>query len=58
MDMSGMEMGSMNMGDGIPNQFYLQQIYWAVIGAAIGCAALVNGLNKILHRQRHDGSFL
>ena len=58
MDMSGMEMGSMDMGDGIPNLFNLQQIYWAVIGAAIGCAALVNGLNKMLHRQRYEGLFL
>ena len=53
-----MEMGSMDMGDGIPNLFYLQRIYWAFVGAVIGCAALVNGLNKMLHRQRYDGLFL
>ena len=57
MIMSGMEMGGMDMGNGVPNLFHLQQMYWAVIGTAIGCAFLVNLLGKILHWQRHAELF-
>lgn len=44
-DMSMMEMGSVSLT-------YLQQMYWAVIGSAVGFAALVNLSNRILARQR------
>lgn len=56
MDMSNMDMGGgmggMSMGDGVPNLFYLQKMYWAVVGTAIGCATLANLYNKCLYRQR------
>ena len=59
MDMSGMSsggsdgnMGNTSMGNGIPSLFYLQQVFWTVMGAAIACAATVNIYNKILWRQR------
>ncbi|KAL9125378.1 MAG: hypothetical protein Q9217_005413 [Psora testacea] len=52
MGMSGGGMGSMSMGDGLPNLFYMQKMYWAVVGAAIGVATLANILNNILLRQR------
>lgn len=54
MDMSGGEMpaGSMSMGGGVPGLFYLQQMYWAVIGAAIAFAAAINVVNKFLNYQR------
>ncbi|KAL8716134.1 MAG: hypothetical protein Q9220_000039 [cf. Caloplaca sp. 1 TL-2023] len=56
MDMSSMDMshgmGGMSMGDGVPSPFYLQEMYWAVVGTAIGCACLVNVYNKSLYRQR------
>lgn len=45
-------MGDMDMGDGIPSLFHLQQMYWAVVGTAIGAAALANILNKIVAAQR------
>jgi hypothetical protein len=53
-DMTGMEhgMGSMDMGDGVPGLFYLQNMFWVVIGAAIGLAAVVNISNQLLCRQR------
>ncbi|KAL8770585.1 MAG: hypothetical protein Q9194_005129 [Teloschistes cf. exilis] len=51
MDM-GHGMGGMSMGDGVPNLFYLQKMYWAVVGTAIGCATLANLYNKCLYRQR------
>lgn len=50
--MGGMSMGSMSMGNGVPSMFTLQQIYWVVIGSAIGIATLVNGLNRFLARNR------
>ena len=42
----------MSMGAGVPSLFYMQQIFWAFIGSAIGVAALANLLNQILYRQR------
>ncbi|KAL8721895.1 MAG: hypothetical protein Q9225_001531 [Loekoesia sp. 1 TL-2023] len=48
----GHGMGGMSMGDGVPSPFYLQKMYWAVIGAAIGCATVINVYNKVLYRQR------
>ena len=52
-DVSG---GMMSMGAGVPSLFYMQQIFWAFIGAAIGVAALANLLNHILYRQRMSAS--
>jgi hypothetical protein len=47
-----MPMGHMHMGDGLPDLFYLQRMYWAVVGTAIGIATLVNVLDKIVDTQR------
>lgn len=52
MEMSGMSMGGMSMGDGVPSLFYMQQMYWAVVGTAIATATAVNIYNKALCRQR------
>jgi len=56
MSMGGMSMdmpmGSMSMGPGVPGLFYLQKMYWAVVGAAIAAATVVNLLNHVLARQR------
>lgn len=52
MDMSGMDMGDMSMGNGVPSLFTFQQMYWAVVGAAIGAATVVNLLNRFLAQQR------
>jgi hypothetical protein len=52
-----MSMGiKMNTGAGVPNLFYMQEIFWAFIGSAIGVAALANFLNQILYRQRMSAS--
>lgn len=40
------------MGDGVPGLFYMQQMYWAAVGAAIATATAVNVYNKALCRQR------
>ncbi|KAL8908554.1 MAG: hypothetical protein Q9207_000764 [Kuettlingeria erythrocarpa] len=45
-------MGSVAMSEGVPSPFYLQKMYWAVIGAGIGCATIVNLYNEFLYRQR------
>jgi hypothetical protein len=45
-------MGSMSMQEGVPNLFYLQRMYWALIGAAIAFATMINVLNKLLALQR------
>jgi hypothetical protein len=42
----------MHMGNGVPGLFYLQRMYWAVVGTAIGIATLVNVLDKIVETQR------
>ena len=52
MSMDSEMMGSMSMGDGVPNLFYMQRIYWIIIGAAVGVATFVNLFNTILLRQR------
>jgi predicted ferric reductase len=49
MDMSG---GSMVMAAGVPGLFYMQQVFWAFVGTAIGVATLANVFNIILYRQR------
>ncbi|KAF4549984.1 Ferric reductase like transmembrane component-containing protein 11 [Elsinoe fawcettii] len=47
--MSGMGDGG---GDGIPDNDYLQQMYWAAVGAVIGAFTLVNLYTKFLRWQR------
>lgn len=46
-------MGDMVMGEGVPDVFFLQKVYWTLIGAAIAFATLVNVLNKVLAAQRY-----
>ena len=57
MDMSGMDvaggMGDMYIGRGVPDLFYLQKMFWAVIGAAIACATVVHFLDVVLFWQRY-----
>jgi hypothetical protein len=45
-------MGNTSMGNGVPSLFYLQQMFWVIVGAAIACATVVNVYNKMLLRQR------
>ena len=52
MDMSGMAMGSMAMGGTAP-LIEFPKYYWAVVGAAIGVATLVNIFNNVLYRHRY-----
>ncbi len=58
MAMSGMSMGedgsmgNMSIGNGVPSSFFLQQMFWAAVGAAMSCATAVNVYNKLLWRQR------
>ncbi|EXJ86405.1 hypothetical protein A1O3_03356 [Capronia epimyces CBS 606.96] len=47
-----MDMGSMGSGSGVPGYFYMQKMFWAVIGAVVGFAALLNLLDHILLWQR------
>lgn len=54
MSMGGMSMGGMggmSMGN-MPGLFYLQKMYWAVIGSAIAAGTVVNLLNHFLAYQR------
>lgn len=50
--MSGMDMGSMSSGNGIPSLFEFQKYYWAVVGTVIGVGFVVNLLNRFLASQR------
>ncbi|EEQ91698.2 metalloreductase [Blastomyces dermatitidis ER-3] len=43
--------GGASTGDA-PSYFYMQQMYWAVVGSAIGVATVGNVLNKIVAAQR------
>ncbi|OJD18449.1 hypothetical protein AJ78_01505 [Emergomyces pasteurianus Ep9510] len=47
--------GAASTGD-VPTYFYMQQMYWAVVGSAIGVATVGNVLNKILAAQRLSDS--
>lgn len=40
------------MGEGVPDVFYLQRMYWAVIGSAIAAGTVANILNRFLAYQR------
>lgn len=46
-----MEMSMMMMGDG-PSRDYMQRLFWAFTGAAIGVAAATHLYNLVLSRQR------
>ncbi|KAF2227274.1 putative metalloreductase [Elsinoe ampelina] len=39
-------------GDGIPDNDYLQQMYWAAVGAVIGAFTMINLYTKFLRWQR------
>ena len=45
-------MGSSPMADGVPDLFYVQRMYWVVLGAAIAFGTLINVLNKLLALER------
>ena len=42
----------MPMAAGVPGLFYMQRIFWAFAGTAIGVTVVANGLNKLLYHQR------
>lgn len=46
-------MGGMSMGAAATDLFYVQRMYWAVLGAAIAFATMVNVMNKVLALQRY-----
>lgn len=48
--------GMSSMGNGVPSLFYMQQIFWAFVGTAIGVATLSNIVNIFLNRQRITSS--
>ncbi len=45
--------GATSTGNGLPNLFYVQKMYWVVLGAAVAVATLINVLNKVLALQRY-----
>lgn len=45
--------GGISTADGVPDNFYMQRMYWAVVGAAVVFATVVNVLNKILAWERY-----
>lgn len=49
-------MGGMSMASGVPGLFYIQKMYWAVIGSAIAAGTVVNLLNRFLAYQRYVDS--
>ncbi|KEF61932.1 uncharacterized protein A1O9_03504 [Exophiala aquamarina CBS 119918] len=49
-----MDMGSMGTTSGVPGYFYMQKMYWVVIGSVIAFAALLNLLDNILLWQRQQ----
>jgi hypothetical protein len=53
MDMSILSMSMMGgMAAGVPSLLYIQQIFWAFVGTAIGVTALANILNKVIYHRR------
>ncbi|KAK4955451.1 ferric-chelate reductase Frp1 [Elasticomyces elasticus] len=53
MDMGmGMGMGDTAMGPGVPGLFYLQNMYWAAVGAVVAAGTAANVYNYLLYRQR------
>ncbi|KAK6379995.1 ferric-chelate reductase Frp1 [Exophiala oligosperma] len=51
-DMGDMDMGSMSAGNNVPGYFYMQKMFWVVIGSVIAFATLLNILDHILLWQR------
>ncbi|KAK7549290.1 ferric-chelate reductase [Phyllosticta citricarpa] len=56
-DMSSMDMGGMggmssSSPSGLPSLQFFQKMYWAVVGAFIAAATLVNITNYVIYRQR------
>ncbi|KIX10292.1 uncharacterized protein Z518_01374 [Rhinocladiella mackenziei CBS 650.93] len=51
-DVEDMDHGSMGTSDGVPGYFYMQKMFWAVVGFVIGFAALLNLLDHSLFWQR------
>lgn len=51
MYMSDEPMGSMSIG-GVPSLFYLQKVYWIIVGSVLAAATLVNLLNRLLAQHR------
>lgn len=49
---SEMAGGMMDMGAGVPGLFFMQRVFWAAVGTAIGVAILTNVFNKVLCYQR------
>jgi predicted ferric reductase len=63
MDMPGMDMGESDIGDtptanGVPGYFYMQRVFWTIIGSFIALAVLINILSKMLafHRLRSSSA--
>ncbi|KAJ5887517.1 hypothetical protein N7495_007558 [Penicillium taxi] len=52
MSSGDMSMGSMSMGDGVPGLFYMQKMYWAVVGSAIAAATVVNVIDRLIAWNR------
>jgi hypothetical protein len=60
MDMGGMDMagsedpdlGDSSAGNGVPGYFYMQKVFWVVIGSVIAFAMIINILNNALAFQR------
>lgn len=50
----GMDMGSMGTSGGVPGYFYMEKMYWAVIGAVIAFATLINVFDIVLLWQRQQ----
>ena len=48
--------GMTAMAAGVPSLFYMQQMFWAFVGTAIGVATIANVLNMIIFRQRISAS--
>lgn len=46
----------MVMAAGVPGLFYMQQIFWAFVGTALGVAVLINTFNIVLYHQRMAAS--
>ncbi len=40
------------MGRGVPSPLYMQKMYWALVGAVIAFATVVNVVNYMIFRQR------
>ncbi|KAL4883924.1 ferric reductase NAD binding domain-containing protein [Aspergillus karnatakaensis] len=46
-------MSHVHGGSDTPDNVYLQKVYWAFVGSAIGAATLANAINHVIAYQRH-----